>query len=207
MKQESKRLYSIIIAALLIGAALLAYFAFIVPAYAHLEAIKGQEESETTLYANEQKIVAEGKTLLANYQSDASSSQAVSAALPVGQNLAGAIAQVYGIAGNTGVTVQGLGISVQAVTSPDASAGGQIAGAATAGSVIKPTGSILFNINGSGSYEALKAFLQELETNLRIFDVTSISLQPAPIVATKNQASNQDAFTYSITATTYYESP
>ena len=45
-----------------------------------------------------------------------------------------------------------------------------------AGSIIKPTGTVSFQISGSGSYESIKNFLMGLETNIRIFDVNSISL-------------------------------
>lgn len=210
MKQETKRLSSLIIAALILAAALVVYFEFIVPAYTNLEAIKGQEESEATLYANETQIVNQGKSLLAAYQSDASSSQSVAMALPVGQDVSGALAQIYGIAANTGITIQQTGISVQAVqaiTPQGTAAGSQIANAAAAGSVIKPTGTVSFQIGGSGSYESFKNFLQGLETNIRIFDVTAVSLQPDAILATKTQAANQDMFTYTMTVVTYYQAP
>ena len=46
MKQETKRLSSIIAAALILAGALVVYFEFIVPAYTNLETIKGQEGSE-----------------------------------------------------------------------------------------------------------------------------------------------------------------
>lgn len=204
MKQETKRLSSIIIAAAILAVALVIYFAFIVPAYANLETVKGQEESEMTLYSNEHQIVTQGKTLLSTYESDASSTQVVDMALPVGQNVAGALAQIYGIAINSGVVLQGTGISVQAVqaTTPP---GSGITGAAAAGSIIKPTGTVSFQASGSGSYEAFKNFLKGLETNIRIFDVQAISLEPSQIAATKTQAANQDEFNFSITVVTYYQ--
>ncbi|HUC31374.1 MAG TPA: hypothetical protein VMR99_01635 [Candidatus Paceibacterota bacterium] len=211
MKQETKRLSSIIIAALIVAAALVVYFEFIVPAYTNLEMVKGQEESEKTLYANETQIVTQVKSLLATYQSDASSSQSATMALPIGQDVSGALAQIYGIAANTGFTVQGTAVSVQAVqaVTPPAAAGesGQIANAAAAGSIIKPTGTVSFQVVGSGSYESLKNFLHGLETNIRIFNVTAISLQPATVAATKTQAGNQDMFNYTITVVTYYQAP
>lgn len=208
MKQESKRLSSIIVAALLIAGALIVYFEFIVPAYTNLESVKGQVESEKALYANETQIVNQVKGLLATYQSDSSSSQAVAMALPIGPDVSGALAQIYGIAANSNFAVQSTGVSVQAVAPAPgaASGGGTIAAAAVAGSVIKPTGTVSFRITGSGSYESLKSFLEGLQTNIRIFDVTDITLQPAPVGATKTQAANQDMFDYSITAVTYYQS-
>jgi Tfp pilus assembly protein PilO len=214
MKKETKRLASLIIAALLIAGALVVYFEFIVPAYSNLQMVKGQEESEATLYANEQQIVSQAKSLLATYTADASSSQSVAMALPVGQDLSGALAQVYGIAANTGVTVQGTGVSVQVIapqvdiastTVITNATDSQIANAAAAGLITKPIGTVSFVVTGSGSYESFKKFLQGLETNIRIFNVTAISLQPVGATATKTQAANQDLFNYTITVVTYYQ--
>jgi len=213
MKQETKRLSSILVAALIVAGALVVYFEFIVPAYTNLQMVKGQEESEKTLYANETQIVNQVKSLLSTYQSNASSSQSVAMALPVGQDVSGALAQIYGIAANTGVTVQGVAVSVQAVqtVAPSAVAAdtstSQIANAAAGGSIIKPTGTVSFQIAGSGSYESFKNFIHGLETNIRIFDVTAITIQPAATAATKIQAANTDMFTYSITVVTYYQAP
>ena len=206
MKQETKRLYSLIIAAVIVIAAIVVYFEFIVPAYTNLETVKGQEESETTLYANETQIVKQGNQLLVTYQSDASSSQSIAVALPVGEDLSGALAQIYGIATNANVVIQNVGISAQAVAAQGVGTGGQIANAAAAGSVIKPTGTVSFQIAGYGSYESFKSFLLGLETNIRIFNVTTISLQPAAAApATKTQAANPDVFNYTITVVTYYQ--
>jgi hypothetical protein len=202
MRQETKRLSGIIIAALILVGALVVYFEFIVPAYTNLEVVKGQEESEATLYSNEQQIASQVKGLLATYKNDTVSNQSVAMALPVGPDVSGALAQIYGIAANTGVAVQGTGVSIQAVQAVTPQA---IASAAAAGSIVKPTGIVSFQVVGSGSYEAFKNFLKGLETNIRIFDVTAISLQPAPVSGTKTQAANQDMFNYTITVVTHYQ--
>jgi hypothetical protein len=208
MKQESKRLYSFIIAAAFLIAALVAYIEFIVPAYSNLETLKGQVEGEAALYTNENQIVTQGQSLLAAYENNASSSEAVSWALPVGQNLSGALAQIYGVAANSGVTLVSTGISIQAVAQPSAvSDGSQIANAASTGSIIKPTGQISFQASGAGSYEAIKTFLKGLEANIRIFDVKSVTISPSGGTVTKGQAANPDMFAYSITVVTYYQAP
>lgn len=204
MRQESKRLSSIIIAALIIAAALVVYFELVVPTYVNLETVKGQVESEAVAYTNETQVVSQVKSLLATYQNNTSSSQLVAMALPVGQDMSGALAQIYGIASNTGVTILSTGVSVQAV---QAVAPSSISGSVAAGSIVKPTGTISFQVTGSGSYESIKDFLAGLTTNIRIFNVTAISLQPAGIVGTKTQAANPDLFNYTMTVVTYYQSP
>jgi Tfp pilus assembly protein PilO len=209
MKQDSKRLTSIMLSGLLIVAALVAYFEFIIPSYSNLQDEKGKLTSESNLYQSEQQIASSVKDLLNTYKGDSSSSQLVALALPTGPNLASALAQIYGIAASAGVNVQGTGISIQAIQSvqPASSAApaGTIAGAAAAGSVVKPTGTVSIQIKGAGSYEGFKLFLQGLETNIRIFDVSTISLQPSAIAATKTQAGNADMFNFNVTVVTYYQ--
>ncbi len=208
MKQDTKRFSSIIIAALIIAAAIVVYFELIVPAYANLQDLKGQESGELTVLSNEQQIVTQIQSLLTTYQNNSSSSQLVQLALPVGEDVSGALAQIYGIAVNSDVTIQSAGVSIQAVQSPVTSgsvASGSVATAAANGSIVKPTGTISFTINGTGSYESFKAFLQGLETNIRLFNVTAISLMPGTVSATKTQAANQDMFSYSMTIVTYYQ--
>jgi hypothetical protein len=212
MKQENKRLYSIAFAALLVVGALVVYFELIVPAYGDLLNAKSQNQGDVSLYNNEKQIVDEVHKLQTSYQNQTAAIQAVDMALPVGQNLAGGLAQVYGLAGESGVIVQGTTISLQAIQQPvavpaAASGGGQIQSAALAGSIKKPAGTITFTIIGSGSYEAIKTFLRGLETNVRIFDVQSIMLANAAITGTKTSAGNPDFFNYTITVASYYQSP
>ncbi|HUC02152.1 MAG TPA: hypothetical protein VMA75_04620 [Candidatus Paceibacterota bacterium] len=213
MKQESKRLTSILLATLLIAGALVVYFELIVPAYTNLESVKGQAESENVLYQNETQVATQIKGLLASYQSDSSSSQLVAMSLPVGPDVAGALAQIYGIGANTGVTIQGTAVSLQAVQeqapSDDGTTSGGIADAATGGSIVKPLGTVSFQVTASGSYESLKSFLQGLESNIRLFDVTAITFQPSDtgVTPVKGQTLNPDSFNYTITVVTYYQAP
>lgn len=202
MKQETKRLSSIIIAALILVAAVVVYFEYIVPTYTSLEDLKGQQESEVALYNNESQIVNQVKSLLTAYQNDAAASQAVALALPANRDLSGALAQVYGIASNTGFTIQQTGVSVQAI---QATAAPSTDGSAPTGSIVKPVGTISFQITGSGSYESLKNFLSGLATNIRIFNVTAMSVQPGSVIATKTQPANPDMFNFTLTVVTYYQ--
>jgi Tfp pilus assembly protein PilO len=226
MKQDSKRLSSVLFAGFLLIAAILVYFELIVPAYGQLQIDKGQDLSEKALYSNEKQIVTQVQALLSTYQNQSAANQSVALALPVGQNTADAIAQVYGIATNAGLSIRSMGIAVQAVQATAVAnstvpTSGQIANAAAGGgSIVEPTGTVSLQVTGTGSYESFKTFLQGLETNIRIFDVTAVSIEPAinstvqPVVTTKGQtvqtnqvtqANSQDMFNYTLTAVTYYQ--
>jgi Tfp pilus assembly protein PilO len=199
MKQNSKRFSSMILALLLVVAALIVYFDLLEPAYGSLQMAKGQELSEQQLLSNEKQVVAQVQGLVTSYQSQSGGDQSVNMALPINEDVAGALAQIYGLASANQVSLQSVGISAQEVAVPAvAPVSDQIEGAAEGGgSIVKPVGSISLTMTAQGSYESLKSFLQSLQTNLRLFDVTNITL-------TKG-TSNQDFFNYSVTAETYYQ--
>jgi len=203
MKQNTKRLYSMIIALFFVVAALVWYFDFLVPAYTDLQAAKGNQISEQELLTNETQIVGQFQGLIASYQSQTNNEQSVNAALPVGPHLADAIAQVYGTANADNVAVESMAINSQLVTAPAAATG--VAGAASAGQIVKPIGTITFTLALVGSYENIKAFLASLETNLRLFDVNQFTFQPSGATGAKGGVT-ADLFNVGITAATYYQS-
>ena len=201
MKQNTKRLYSMIIALLFVSVALVWYFDMLVPTYTDLQASKGNQVAEQALLANETKIVAQFQTLLSSYESQTSYEQQVNAAMPVGPHLADAIAQVYGIAGANSIAINSMSIGTQLVTAPAANAG--VTGAATTGQLVNPIGTITFTLGAIGSYENFQNFLAALQTNMRLFDVQQFSLSPA---GGSGKGSSADMFTYDITVATYYQS-
>ena len=117
--------------------------------------------------------------------------------MPSGEDVAGALTQIEGIAENNGIVITSIAVSPPAV---------QVKTGATQSTTMKPLGSFTFNVTASGSYESFKNFLSELETNIRIFDVKTISLQPSARAAVAGKAApSPDMFTYAITVATYYQ--
>lgn len=203
MQQTTKRLSSTLFALLLLAIAAIAFFELVQPEYATLSALKGQAVSEQQLLASEQNIVVQAKGILGSYQGASSSTQALNLAMPIGADNAGAIAQIYGLATNSSLVMQSLGISLQAASqSPQSTA------VASAAALVKPKGSVTFQIVAMGTYEALQTFLKGLESNVRVFDVTGLSIRPMNVVTSSgvSQASTQDLYNYTITAVAYYQS-
>lgn len=203
-----------IVALVFLVVALVVFFDFVQPAYTDLQASKGKQISQASFLDNEKKIVSEVQGLVSTYQSETQGEQAVSLALPVGQDLSGALAQVYGLAAANNIGVQNIAISIQAVQVATSQAGstvqanGQIAAAASVGAIIKPFNSILFQITCAGTYENFKIFLKGLETNIRIFDVKSITLHAASGASNANVKGGPgaDYFQYDMTVAAYYQS-
>jgi hypothetical protein len=205
MKQTTKRLSSTLIALLLLVAALVVFFDLIEPEYSTVQSLRGKAESEQAQLANEQSVVKQAQGIVSTYQSQSMQVQEVDLAMPVGQDTSEALAQIYGIGANSGLTIQSLTISAQA--SSAGAAGGGTGAAGPASVIIKPKGSLSFQVTGVGSYEALKTFLKGLENNIRVFDVTAIGINPvASINESPSVGTTQDLFTYTITVVAYYQS-
>ena len=200
MKQSSKRLVSIAFALLFIVGALVFFFDLVQPAYSDFSNAKGQVAGEQTLLQTEQQSVTAAQALIAQYQNQPQSEQNLALAMPSGEDLAGALAQIYGLAAANGVGLQSIGIAAPTLASQPTSDNSNTSNSPV--SLVQSLGTISLQLGAAGSYEALKSFLSGLETNIRIFDVKSISIEPA---SAGSKSAGQDFFTYLITVATYYQ--
>lgn len=203
MKQNSKRLVSIVLALLFLILALVLFFDLVEPTYSNLETTKGQLIGEQTFLATESQAVTQAQQLIAEYQNESQGEQDAALAMPTGPDIAGALAQAYGIAQSNDVAIETINASTPTL---------QVQSQASPGTTeaVKPLGTILLQVTGLGSYESLMSFLSELETNIRIFDLKGITIQPAQIAAVGGKGSapaTQDIFTYNLTVAVYYQTP
>ncbi len=190
-------------------AAFIGFFDFIQPAYGNIGTLRGQETAQQQLLTTLTATVKQAQQLVASYGTDTSGAAGIALALPAGQDAAGALAQVGGIAAADGLTVTSIAVSTPVIRTQQASA----AAAAAAGSAsstmqnAKPAGSFSLRISTNGSYENFKSFMADLENNIRLFDIQSVSIQPAAAAAGKGKAVSVDYFTYNIVVQTYYQTP
>jgi len=200
MKQNSKRLITLLLALGLVVVSLVVFFDLIQPAYATLLQTKGQVAAENGIYQTESQAVTAAQNVISEFQQQESSGT-IALVLPTTEDVAGTVAQLYGLAQNNNITIQSVGISSPAIQAQD------LSGTAAASTLAKPLASFSLQISGAGTYESFKSFLSGIETNIRIFDVKSVSLSPAaPANAVgKGAPATQDFFTYSLTIATYYQ--
>jgi Tfp pilus assembly protein PilO len=203
MKQSSKRLISVFIALIFIVGAFIFFFDFVQPAYSSMKTLRSKQLGEESYITNQATLVKQVQTILTTYQNEAQGAANVELAMPSGEDVAGALAQIEGIATNNGITLGSIAVTPPTIR-VQANAAGVVMSSST---LMKPLGSFTFKLGGSGSYENFKNFLSEIETNIRIFDVESVSLQPAavtvPVVG--KAPSSFDVFNYTITVATYYQ--
>ncbi len=196
MKQSTKRLTSVLFSLLFLIGAFLVYFDLVSPAYSDLQVLKGKQASELAFLSEASTTMQQVQKLIATYQSESQAESMVALAVPTGKDVSGAIAQIYGIAQVNNIDIQD--VSVSTVSSLQGATSTKASGA----SLVKPLGNISFVIAASGNYENFKSFLSEIETNIRIFDIKNVSVQP--VSATSG---SQDLFNYSVSIIAYYQNP
>ncbi len=191
-----------LLALVFLVAAFIGFFDFIQPAYGNIGNLRGEASAEQQLLTTLTATVQQAQALLSSYGSQSSSTAGIGMVLPAGTDVAGALAQVNGIATADNLTITSIAVSTPVLqTQPATSVSSTLATA-------KPAGEFSLKIAATGSYESFKSFLSDIETNIRLFDVESVSLQPVAAAAASGKRSvSVDYFTYNIVAQTYYQTP
>src|SRR5579864_2890347 len=146
----TKRFVSAILALIFLVAAFVLLFDAIQPAYGNLMTLKGQLAAQENLLQSESSTIDKVQSIASAYAGQTDAAQAIDAALPDRQDIAGAVAQLYGLAQTNSVSMQNLSITVSA---PPAALLNRTSSSA-ANIMIHPTGTIAFSITASGNYES-----------------------------------------------------
>lgn len=195
MKQSAKRFASSIISLFLLVGAFVVFFNFLQPAYQEVSELKGRLLSLEEFRAEQGAALQDIQALIGAYNQSREIRDTVSLALPLTPSLADAVAQVNGLIINNSLSAQSYGLS--AVSEPVLSEEARRS-LGTESIVVQPVSPISFNLRLTGSYEDFKNFLKQLETNVRVFDVKTLSLQPAG-------KPEEDFYVYDLTVATYYQ--
>jgi Tfp pilus assembly protein PilO len=217
MKQTTKRFASMIIGLLFLVGALLIYFYLIQGEYESSQNLKAKLNSKQDFLDKEKNTVLQVQKLIDSYkqsQNQQNPQAGISLALPTSQDVAGATAQLSGLAQQSASNLQSITVSILPAQVAKSAAAKK--GVATEGNfqdtLQKPLGTISFALKLTGGYESIKSFISLLETNLRIFDLRSFTITP---VAVKESVSplrgettpGASIFTYEVGVNTYYQNP
>ncbi|MDO8664524.1 MAG: hypothetical protein Q7K44_03220 [Candidatus Liptonbacteria bacterium] len=196
MKQTTKRFLSLIISFILFTGTLIVYFNLVVPANDEQQTIKAQAIGRQNFVDNQKAAISQVSNMINSYKGEGELQDVISSILPQSPDLAGAFSQISGL-----VQVNKLLMERVAVNAP---VNQNISGTASQGDTsqqfVKPVGSVDFQVKVIGTYEDFKSFLKNVETNIRIFDVKKIDMQP-----TANAKPNQNIYNYDIIITAYYQ--
>lgn len=174
-------------------ATLIIYFNLILPANDEEQAVKAQAMVLKDFVDSQKAAISQVQKLINSYKGEVGLQEVVSSILPFSPDLAGAFSQISGLTEVNKLSMQGTTVSIP--VNQAAPVGGS---AAVFSSLIKPFGSVDIEFKVSGTYGDFKAFMKNLETNIRIFDVKRMSIQPAG-------KPNQDNYIYDITVAAYYQ--
>ena len=187
MRASSKRTLSILAALVLLVAAVFIYSSLIKPAYSEIKSLRAQAASRIDVIEENQSYITKVQNLLNEYQNASQLQAAISVLLPDEQNLAQALNQISGI-----ISISNL--------SPDRISVNQLAIRPSLGSsIVKSIGTLRFEVRTLGSYQNFKSFLEKLETNMGIFDVVSVKVEPP------SRGAGAGAFNYAAVIDSYYQ--
>ncbi|MBI4085376.1 MAG: type 4a pilus biogenesis protein PilO [Candidatus Liptonbacteria bacterium] len=193
MKQTAKRFLSLIVSFILFASAMVIYFNLILPANDENQHIKAEMIGRQEFVDGQKAAITQVQGLINSYKGEGELQNLVSSILPVSPDLAGAFSQISGLIQVNKLLLQGITVNAP-VNQISSTGGGNLSSQTTA----KPFASIDLQVKMAGSYGDFKSFMKNLETNVRIFDVKRIDLQPTG-------KSNQDVYLYNLTVTTYYQ--
>lgn len=186
MRSSTKRFLTLLGSLALLVATIVVYASLLSPSYASVNELRGDLASKQDAVEQQTQIVAQVKDLLAKYQSVAGFQKSIDPALPGEVGYAALVKQLGNLASFSKVSLDGATVSLLPLK--------QAAGGAAAKSV-PVVGTVELTLAVSGSYENLKGFLATLETNIRIMDVTRVSVSTAGAKGTS----------YTVVLNTYYQ--
>lgn len=189
MRASTKRILSILLATTLFIASLVLWSSFITAEYDTVQRLRGEIVSKTELVNDQEAAVRQVQNLIAEFQGITRLQETLNFSLPARENLPQALGQLQGIAAANNLTMQSMGVEMLPFRVPPTGAIGGLA---------KGIGTLRINFRLLGTHESFRAFLQTLETNVRVFDLFRLDV-------THGGQPNQNLYIYSVAADTYYQ--
>lgn len=193
MQQGSKRLFSMVVTLVCVIAAFVIFFQFVRPAYLEAQDVRAQVIARENLLEAQSQAIEQVQQLIQKYRSDAAVQQTVSQVIPSKPEVGSALYQLASIASQYGIQFQ----STTAQTPQLSIAANARAASSTVGAV-RPLGVATFQVRFVARYEDLKEFLGKIEGNVRIMDVTAISI---------TQGTTPGLLAVDLSVSTYYQAP
>ena len=185
MKAASLRFWNLILSLLVLAAAIFVYTLLVQPAYQEVNQLRGDLATKASLVEEQKIIVDKVKALLDQYQTLSRPKETIALALPTREEYPTLINQLSGLIRVQGLILESVSLNLlpaQGIPAP----GGKVPVLST----------VQLNLAVKGSYQAFKNFLQTLENNIRIMDLVSMSITPAPA----------DNYSYNLVVNAYYQS-
>ncbi len=173
------------------------FFNFIRSAYAEVQGLKGEVLVREQFVSSEQEAVKKVQQLISAYNNKIELRNLINLTLPLTIDVSGALTQLAGLVQNDTLGAQSFSMAEEGSSSGEGSGAGAPAqdGAVN---LTRPLGKLALQVAFAGSYDNVKNFLEKLESNIRVFDVVSLSIAPSA-------KSNQDLYKVDLKIVTYYQ--
>ncbi|EKD24188.1 MAG: hypothetical protein ACD_81C00088G0002 [uncultured bacterium] len=192
MKYLSKRFASILLSFAFFAASLVVYANLIQPTYDNIKVEQGKliaAQQKNSEYTN---VFTRLKQVSTNFQQSPELQNRVSMAFPLDANVSDSMNQISAVALANGLTIASIDITSAPVIPTVTKKAGDI-------SFIKGTGVLKNAIVVAGTYEEIKAFLQGVETGVRIANIKLVRLTRSANPATP------EIINASVEIETYYQ--
>jgi len=189
MRASSKRALSIGIASLFLIGALVVYGTLIQPTFGDIEKMRAELNVAQTLFDNQKNATEQVSKAFSNMKNVAKTREIISQALPVGPNITLALHQIES-------TIQANRVNIDALTIR------AVAPEPSKTILAKRLGKLELNFSASGSYMSVRDFIKNLETNIRVINITNFEFTP---VSNRDRATSEELYTIQIVAEMYYQ--
>ncbi|AKM78194.1 MAG: hypothetical protein UY31_C0013G0003 [Candidatus Wolfebacteria bacterium GW2011_GWE1_48_7] len=192
MKYLSKRFISVLLSFTFIAIAMVIYVNLIKPVYANIK------EDQAELSALRQKnheyteVFGKLKAILDELKKSSNLQDRISMTLPLDPNASDSMNQITAVAIANGLSVASIDIA----SAPIIPTAGVKAGTV---SLIKSTGVLKNTVKASGSYAQIRAFLQGIESGVRLSSIKSLKISKVGVSNTLDQ------FSVAAEIETYYQ--
>jgi len=184
MNPALKRLIAVTLSLTFFLGAIGVFSALIVPASGDIQELRGQRDALTALLSEESARIEAVRRLFQEFGSVTELHETLEKALPTEEEVPNVINQLQGIAKASGVSIETLDINLPAIK------------ARSSDDFIRPLGEVQVTFTLRGDYESIKAYLDAIETNVRIMDVQRLGLQGG---------TESDTLSYNIIINAYYQ--
>lgn len=184
MKASVKRTISLLLSLGFIILALIIYALLIRPAYDEILVLRGKLSGKQKLFSDQEEAIRKVQDLNEQYKGARPVREAINFSLPTDQELSGVFNQLFAIARKNNVYIEVFGVQPLAIKPTREK------------SLIKGLGTLRLNLRLTGSYDSLKVFIADLETNIRIMDINSLKV---------DQTAVQNVLIYNLLVDTYYQ--
>lgn len=188
MKASTKRILTIAFSGVFLIATLVVYGNFIRPTIDTVALKRDETASKEAVFTSQTNAVLEVQNIISQVQGAEDFNNRVALAIPRGTNVTEILYQIHSI--NQITQTELLDFSVE--SAPYVSAGRDQ-------TIVKRLGTLNLTMSVRGEYESLKTFLESLETNIRIMNVTDAAIFPT------DQSAQSGLYMLNLKVETYFQ--